>query len=92
MVELEELKSIHKELNERKVVDITRLAKEEYKEYVDTPEGETLITRMTLQKKGIHYPTIVAERYIGEKLVENHWYYLDQLQDLKNLLSTWLAK
>ena len=87
-----ELNKIYKNLKRGATVDITAFAKEEYKEYTDTPNGEKLITKMTLQMRGKQQPVIIAERFRDNCLVENHWYYLDQLISLKSLLDSWLNK
>ena len=43
------LDRIYKDLKRGATVDLTPYAKEEYKEYMDTKEGEQMVTKMTLQ-------------------------------------------
>ena len=92
MVAETQLNRIYKSLKRGAIVDITSMAKEEYKEYEITPGGEKLLTRMTLQMRSKTDPIIIAERYRGSQVIENHWYYLDQLYALKSLLNLWLNK
>ena len=89
MVETQ-LAEIYNQLKEGQKVDLVPFAKEEYKEYVDTPKGEKLVTEMTLQMKGTRQSVLIAELYRDKLLLENHWYYLDQLPELKKLLAQWL--
>lgn len=86
------LERIYSDLKSGITVDLTPFAKEEYKEYRDSKEGEQLVTKMTLQMRGKRQPVIMAELYRDKCLIENHWYYLDQLSDLRALLNVWLKK
>ena len=86
----QELSNIYTSLVKGETVDITPYAKEEYKEYVDTKDDERLITKMTLEyEKGLQ-SVIIASRYRGEELEESHFYYLDQKDQLRKLMNTWL--
>lgn len=86
------LRKIYRDLQRGATVDITAMAKEDYKEYEDTEEGERLVSRMTLEMRGKTQPIIIANRWHKSKLEESHFYYLDQLPGLKSLLNTWLNK
>lgn len=86
------LHRIYTDLKRGARVDLTPYAKEEYKEYVDTPTGEKLITKMTLELHGRQQPVIIASWYKGDELEESHFYYLDQKEQLKTLMSTWLNR
>lgn len=86
----EKLHEIYVGLRTGKEVDLTSLAKDEYKEYVDTPKGERLVTKMTLELKGRQQPVFIASLYKGTKLEESHFYYLDQKRELNGLLNNWL--
>ena len=88
----QKLKRIYTDLKRGAKVDITPYAKEEYKEYIDTPKGEKLITRMTLELRGKQQPVIIASWYRGDELEESHFYYMDQKDQLKTLMSTWLNR
>ena len=86
------LQKIYADLKRGARVDLTPYAKEEYKEYVDTPKGERLITKMTLEIAGRQQPVFIASRYRGDDLEESHFYYMDQKSQLKSLMGTWLNK
>ena len=86
------LQKIYVDLKRGARVDLTPFAKEEYKEYVDTPQGEKLVTRMTLELAGRQQPVFIVSRYKGSELEESHFYYMDQKAQLKALMSTWLNK
>ena len=88
----QKLKRIYTDLKRGARVDITPYAKEEYKEYIDTPKGEKLITRMTLELRGKQQPVIIASWYRGDELEESHFYYMDQKDQLKTLMGTWLNR
>lgn len=88
----QKLKRIYTDLKRGAKVDITPYAKEEYKEYIDTPKGEKLITRMTLELRGKQQPVIIASWYRGDELEESHFYYMDQKDQLKTLMGTWLNR
>ena len=88
----QKLKRIYIDLKRGAKVDITPYAKEEYKEYIDTPKGEKLITRMTLELRGKQQPVIIASWYRGDELEESHFYYMDQKDQLKTLMDTWLNR
>lgn len=88
----QKLKQIYTDLKRGAKVDITPYAKEEYKEYIDTPKGEKLITRMTLELRGKQQPVIIASWYRGDELEESHFYYMDQKDQLKTLMGTWLNR
>ena len=47
---------------------------------------------MTLELKGREQPVIIASWYKGNELEESHFYYLDQKEQLKTLMSTWLNR
>lgn len=89
-METQEMTRIHKDLREGKIVDLSHHVREELKEFKDTREGEQMITRITLKMEGRLDPVIIANRYVDEKEVESHFYYLDQKQQLRQLLNRWL--
>ena len=91
-MQVQQLERIYKGLKAGRRIDITSMAKEEMKEYEDGSKHDICITKMYLQMRGKTDPIITASLYRKGKLIENHWYYLDQLQGLKGLLNTWLNK
>jgi hypothetical protein len=86
------LHSIYADLVNKGVVDLTPYCKEEYKEYVDTEDGEEMITRVTLELVSGQQPVFIASRYRGDSLEESHFYYSDEKSQLKDLMGTWLNK
>lgn len=86
------LHRIYTDLKRGARVDLTPFAKEEYKEYVDTPKGEKLVTKMTLELVGRQQPVFIASRYKGDILEESYFYYMDQKSQLRSLLRIWLNR
>lgn len=86
----EKLVEIYSNLKNGGQVDLTPFIKDEYKEYVDSPSGEKLVTKVTLELAGTQQPVFIASKYRDNELEESHFYYLDQKTQLKKLMNTWL--
>ena len=86
----EKLVEIYSDIKNSGQVDLTPFIKDEYKEYVDSPNGEKLITKVTLELVGTQQPVFIASKYRDDELEESHFYYLDQKTQLKKLMNTWL--
>lgn len=87
------IQRIYEGLSKKRKVDLSPLLKEEMKTYKDSPkkgEPDQMVTKVTLEYVGGRDPQLIANLYEDQELVENHYYYLDQKDKLRKLLSTWL--
>lgn len=85
------LERVYKGLKSGRKVDLTRFIKEGYKEYKDLPNGrEEQMTKVTIELAGTADPAFIVSMYVDKKEVESHFYYLDEKDQLKQLLNSWL--
>lgn len=85
------LEKIYEGLKTGRTIDLSSRLREEYKEYLDQPKGDDLqLTKVTMKFIRSSDPQIVVNMYRGRELIENKFYYLDQKDQLKKLLNSWL--
>jgi hypothetical protein len=83
---------IYQGLKSGKKVNMTKFIKEEQKEYIDAPgdKPDKQVMRIYLEMTGTTDPAITVSKYRQKKLIESHFYYLDQKDQLRQLLHSWL--
>lgn len=86
------MKRLYNSLKSGKRVDMTNFLREDQKEYIDGPRNglDQQVIRVTLELSGSSDPAIIVSKFKRTKLVESHFYYLDQKGELKTLLHNWL--
>lgn len=85
------LEKIYRGLKTQGRVNLTPFLREDVKEFVDQPNGrEEQVIKLTMQYLKSADPQILVNVYRGRQLIENKFYYLDQKEQLKQLLNSYL--